>query len=281
MRRAALSLFLFACGTSPAKTDAGADGSTSDVIVAPLDGTPGDCSDQAKRVYLVSTQNDLWSFDPGTLAFQKIGALDCPTTSTPESLGVDRTARAWVAMMDGALFQVDTSTAHCTPTSYALAQNERKIFDLAFSTTGSTETLFSSTTCCYDDAGGVTVTNHGGGGLATIAMPSLSLSLVGDYTGLLAGYPCALAGTGDGRLFGFFPSVNDPDGASRRSSRRSTERPAPRRIRSCSRAPSTRAPRLRSRSGAATSGSTPRIPRARRATSRASATRRTSRIPWW
>jgi len=115
-------------------------------------------------------------------------------------------------MMDGALFQVDTSTAHCTPTSYALAQNERKIFDLAFSTTGSTETLFSSTTCCYDDAGGVTVTNHGGGGLATIAMPSLSLSLVGDYTGLFAGYPCALAGTGDGRFFGFFPNVNDPDG---------------------------------------------------------------------
>lgn len=82
-----IASFLFACGTSPADKDGGAD-----VALQPLDGSPSECSDQAKRVYLVSTQNDLWSFDPGTLAFQKIGALDCPTTSTPESLGVDRTA---------------------------------------------------------------------------------------------------------------------------------------------------------------------------------------------
>jgi hypothetical protein len=54
--------------------------------------------------------------------------------------------------------------------------------------------------------------DHGGGGLARIAVPSLTLSLVGDFTGTVAGYPAALAGTGDGRLFALFNDVAVPDG---------------------------------------------------------------------
>ena len=207
---------LSACGTHAATMvgDAG-DAATlvdGDVLPPVGDANTTGCADDAKLVYVVSTQNDLWRFNPGTLAFTKVGTLDCPTTSTPESMAIDRSARAYVAMMDGNLFQVDTATAHCAATGYTLEQSQRKIFDLSFSRTSATsETLFTSTTCCWSN-GGVTVTNQGGGGLATLAVPSLKLALVGDYTGALAGYPAALAGTGDGRLFGMFPNVNQADG---------------------------------------------------------------------
>ncbi len=214
MPRRFLSVLLFAlaCGNSsgtPSANDGSApapDAGSSDApLFADTSSTSG-CVDSAKLVYVVSTQNELWSFDPGALAFKKVGTLDCPTNSSPESMAIDEKATAYVAMMDGALFSVDTSNAHCKATSYALEQQKRRIYDMAFVRGASSETLFVSTSCCYEN-GGVTVTNNGGGGLATLALPSYALSLVGDWTNGLEGYPAALAGTGDGRLFAFVPNL--------------------------------------------------------------------------
>lgn len=207
VRRVAWMVLLIGCGSG---SSVGPDGGATDAglpDVAPFgDATSSGCVDGAKLVYLVSTQNDLWSFDPGSLAFKKMGPLDCPTASTPESLAIDEKANVYVAMMDGTLFAADAQTAHCKPTTYAIEQQKRRIYDMAFVRGGSTETLFVATTCCYD-AGGVTITDHGGGGLATLSRPAFALDLVGDFTSDLAGYPAALAGTGDGRLFAFVPSV--------------------------------------------------------------------------
>lgn len=206
-----LAIALLGCGSaSTSMTPDGGIPSDGSLVDAPIFAdapVASGCVDSAKLVYVVSTQNDLWSFDPGSLAFKKVGALDCPTTSTPESMAIDEKATAYVAMMDGTLFTVDTSNAHCKPTAYAIEQQQRRIYDMSFVRGPSAETLFVSTTCCYS-GGGVTITNNGGGGLAKLALPSYGLSLVGDYTGELAGYPTALAGTGDGRLFGFFPNVS-------------------------------------------------------------------------
>jgi hypothetical protein len=207
----ALVLLAAGCGSSPSSAPPPDGGGLTDT--GPADGAlfgdammPSGCVDSAKLVYVVTTQNQLWSFDPGTLAFKKIGTLDCPTTSTPESMAIDEKATAYVAMMDGALFTVDTSSAHCKTTSYALEQQKRRIYDMAFVRGSGAETLFVSTTCCYEN-GGVNVTNNGGGGLAKLALPSYALSLVGDWTNGLEGYPAALAGTGDGRLFAFVPNL--------------------------------------------------------------------------
>lgn len=213
-RRGAVVLLLIGCGSGGTATPF-VDGGTSDGGL-PNDGalfgdttTSDGCVESAKLVYVVSTQNDLWSFDPGTLAFKKVGALDCPTTSTPESMAIDQAAVAYVAMMDGTLFTADTTNAHCKPTTYAIEQQKRRIYDMSFvrGPSASSETLYVSTTCCFDN-GSVTVVDHGGGGLATLSRPAFALDLVGDYTGALTGYPAALAGTGDGRLFGFFPNVS-------------------------------------------------------------------------
>ena len=166
------------CGSShPSGFTATDDGGTTDDSGFPTDdgggafkdgGTTdsgnGDCSDASKFVYLLTNNNDLYSFDPGTLALKKIGTLDCPTASSANSMAVDRNALAYVNMSDGSLFTVNTQNAHCSATSYAL----------------------------------------GGGGLAKIALPGYTLSTIGDYTNGLAGSECELTGTGDARLFGFF-----------------------------------------------------------------------------
>jgi hypothetical protein len=121
-------------------------------------------------------------------------------------MAIDEKATAYVAMFDGNLFSVDTANAHCKPTTYAIEQQQRRIYDMAFVRGSSSETLYASTSCCYS-GGNVTVTDHGGGGLTKLSLPSFGLSLVGDFTNELQGYPAALAGTGDGRLFAFVPNV--------------------------------------------------------------------------
>jgi len=98
----------------------GGDGSSA--ISVGSSGTGGDnCSAAAKVIYLVSVQNDLWSFDPeiaGTSAYTRIGALNCPSSSSPQSMSVDRFGTAYVFYSDGNLFRVSTTDASCQATSY-------------------------------------------------------------------------------------------------------------------------------------------------------------------
>jgi hypothetical protein len=239
MKRVLLLLASVACGSNGgfSPSDAGSHGDADGVQDAVAnDGPPfsvdgsfdagtGTCSDASKLVYLVSVENDLWTFDPAALVFTKVGALDCPTTPcgatwSPEAMAVDRNGTAYIAMTDGRIFTADTATAHCSATSYVTGQNGRRVFDMAFATDGMTtsETLYTVTdelveTITCSDAGPQTDVSGSsqGGGLATIGIPSLAMSLVGDYTDGLAGQTCALTGTGDGRLFGWFGGGGSSD----------------------------------------------------------------------
>jgi hypothetical protein len=182
--------------------DPGNDGGLTSDGVAP---NPG-CSDAAKLVYLVSSQNGLYSFDPATLKIKSIGTLNCQVGFgvTPNSMAVDRNAKAYVNMSDGSLFTVDTSNANCSPTSYQIGQQNRRIRGMGFSANtsgGDTETLY---TCTANDA------TFTGGGLAKIDVNTYKLTLLGDYGGALAGTECELTGTGDARLFGFFATLTPP-----------------------------------------------------------------------
>lgn len=172
-------------------------------------GGPPGCTDAAKLVYLVTEQGDLWSFNPGTIALAKIGTLDCPTGGlvTPNSMAVDRNAKAYVNMSDGSIFTADTSNAHCAATSYQDGQTGRRVRGMGFSSDtagGSTETLFT----CTSDANAIMTGS--GLGLAKIDVNSYSLTPIGDYTNGLAGAECELTGTGDARLFGFFALLTPP-----------------------------------------------------------------------
>ena len=49
------------------------------------------CSDAAKLVYVVTSDDQLYSFDPGALKFTKLLTLNCGSGSaTPNSMAVDR-----------------------------------------------------------------------------------------------------------------------------------------------------------------------------------------------
>src|SRR5687767_14587271 len=184
--------------------ESGSLGSTEsgDPSAANADG----CSEEAKQVYVVSEQYDLYKFEPDKLAFTKIGRLACPASgATPNSMAVDRSGTAWVNYSDGRLFKVSTKDAKCTATSFQPGQSGMVKFGMAFASNAAgsqDETLFVSG---IQDSS----FNDGGKGLAKIDLASLKLTPVSDYDGALAKKGAELTGTGDGRLYGFFTTIPD------------------------------------------------------------------------
>lgn len=151
------------------------------------------CTDGAKLVYVLSVDGNLHSFDPSTLTFKLIGHLNCASSGQPNSMAVDRSARAYVNYFDGVggqIFSVSTSDASCQPTSYggSIAQ-----MGMGFSTNGSgssTDTLYVA-----ELTGG----GFGGGAFDTLDVSSFALKQLGSMSA-----PAELTGTGDGRLYAFF-----------------------------------------------------------------------------
>lgn len=207
---AASSLAVLACGSTkstfvesgPTDNGFGDGGTSSGTIVGtkPDGGVTGNttgCSEAAKLVYVVSDLNELFSFKPDTGTFSKIGELQCPSVSTPNSMAVDRTGVAWVNFSDGNLFKVSTADASCEATTYVPDQQGFHTYGMAFATNGATST---DETLYVVGIDGI----DAGKGLAKIDLTTLKLTKIGDFSGDLAGKGAELTGTGDGRLYGFF-----------------------------------------------------------------------------
>lgn len=159
------------------------------------------CSEEAKLVYVVSAERDLYSFTPNKGLFTKIGTLRCPAGGAePSSMAVDRSGTAWVNYVDGSLFKVSTKDASCTATPFAPGQHGFVRFGMAFATDSPSSTKETLYVAGNDDAGSF------GSGLAKIDLGTFTLSPLGQYSGALRGLGAELTGTGDGRLFGFFTS---------------------------------------------------------------------------
>jgi hypothetical protein len=157
------------------------------------------CVIASQWVYTVDASGRFARFDPATLTFTDIGVLDCPDSSGPFSMAVDQNAVAWVLYFSGELFQVDTTTAACQPTSFAPDQSGIQLFGMSFvfqPTTG-IDTLY------VVGAGSGFQTSDD---LATISFPSLLLTPIAPVS--IGGGE--LAGTGDGELWDFMP--NSPEG---------------------------------------------------------------------
>jgi hypothetical protein len=83
--------------------------SPSDEGSAPVHMSPpvitSDCADSgATLVYLISNDSTLASFYPPTATFTTIGRIACPTTSSPNSMAVDRSGTAYVGFSRGSFF---------------------------------------------------------------------------------------------------------------------------------------------------------------------------------
>ena len=168
-------------------------------------------------IYVISDQNDLYTFDPtqfpAAAAFTKVGPVTCDTSGV-NSMAVDRSATAWVNFNDGKIFKVTTTApVTCTPTSFVSGQaGFTDVLGMGFASDGpdaGTETLYVS------DNGGPGGTCNDptpsagcmGLGLGKIDVSTLTLTAVGPYTSTAAGYNAELTGTGDGRLYGFFTTT--------------------------------------------------------------------------
>lgn len=168
-----------------------------------LDGGVDDCSEAAKLVYVVDQNKTLSSFDPRQAgqvgAFVDLGKLDCPARALAEpfSMSVDRRAVAWIIYDSGELFTVNlrVSPLTCVKTSFMPQQGVAK-FGMGFvsNAPGSgEESLFISGSPL---SGSLSSTKFGT--LATLPPYAVTLR------GTLAGAP-ELTGTGDAKLWGFFP----------------------------------------------------------------------------
>lgn len=188
----------------------GAGGDSSPLVPLP---PSVDCAEENKLVYLLSREFELHRFDPRTLTTTRIGPIQCPVLSAPQSMAVDRSGRAWVLYDDGSLFHVSTTTAECTPTQFAPNQEGVRIFGMAFvsDAEGSTsETLFLNDNSSPANLGNVFGIELMNKGLARIDASTLKLSVIGPYDQPLAAV-AEMTGTGDGRLYGYFAA---PPGAS-------------------------------------------------------------------
>jgi hypothetical protein len=161
----------------------------------------GGCLDAAKLVYVIDANGTLSSFDPPNLAFKDLGKINCGSEpdGTVNSMAIDRNAFAYVNFQSGAVYKVDTQSPQltCTATKFNPSPNNYTTFGMGFSadSDGSdAETLFVA------GAQGLAANNA----LATLDINSFVPNTVGN----LPSWP-ELTGTGDAKLWGFFPDASN------------------------------------------------------------------------
>jgi len=177
------------------------------------DGDDDACDSNASGfVYVVDNANNLYRFDPanGALTFTSIGRLNCPagppiTTgggpATPFSMSVDRDATAWVLYSSGEIFYVSTEDASCSASGFVKQQNGYDLMGMGFVSDASdsaAEKLFVAGSTIDPFSGGFENTK-----LGFISPDSLVVSHLTDVNGIEN--PPELTGTGDARLYGYFP----------------------------------------------------------------------------
>lgn len=167
----------------------------------------GSCVDSCELaasefVYLVDNSNNFLSFQPridtDPNSVKLIGKLTCPaqTGATPNSMGVDRHARAWVAYSSGEIFWVSPQDASCQKSGYVANQLGFKTFGMGFSSDSAgsrAETLYLGDGPSNDNLG-----------LGKVDVGTLTLSLAAKFP-TISSSP-ELTGTGAAELYGYFPS---------------------------------------------------------------------------
>ena len=203
----AAALVVMACGARsqlgvPISTDAdaGDDASEHDAL-PPIDAfleapAPYDCVEAGiTYIYVITAQNELYSFYPPSLAFTKIGDIQCPgdPSAQPYSMAVSRSGVAYSVFTDGNLFRIDTASAACQATSYVAPAQTEPFYNMGMGFAGD---LFSETLYVADAH-----FNANSQGLATIDTTTFARTFVANFQPELP--RCELTGTGDGRLFAF------------------------------------------------------------------------------
>jgi hypothetical protein len=153
-------------------------------------GMADDCLAEAKLIYLVSVDYELYSFDPtiaGTAAYNLVGPLSCASGGAPQSMAVSRDGTAYVFYDTGELFRVSTTDASCQSTSY-VHPVQQGFNQLGMGFTAASEGSKDEVLYIVSPAFG----------LATVAFPSFQVSQTGALVGA-----AELTGGPDAKLFHF------------------------------------------------------------------------------
>jgi hypothetical protein len=211
---AASNLALLACSTPPdaggfapgsgssGSNPGGSSGTFGGSTSSSSGATNGDdCSESAKLVYVVTSENELYSFKPDTLTFTRIGELQCNAGgATPNSMAVDRNGTAWVNYNNGTLWKVSTTNASCQSTSFSTSVNRVGMAFASNAANSKDETLF---VVHFKDG----APDKDGLGLYSVDLSTLKEKSIGDFSGSLRQQGAELTGTGNGELFGFFTTT--------------------------------------------------------------------------
>jgi hypothetical protein len=178
-------------------------------------GNPLPCSPAAEFVYLISMDNELWSFQPDKKVFTMIGKLDCMNATAwhqssdyvgINAIAIDRSGTAWLSLTQigmsiyanaGWIYKLSTADASCEPmptitlATYGTA-GEWNQLTMAFATAtanATSETLYVA-----------------GPALGRIDLNQKSLVPIGPFSNEPSPPqgPASLIGTGAGQLYGTF-----------------------------------------------------------------------------
>ena len=159
-------------------------------------GMPPECEPGALLVYLVSSSNVLYSYDPSTGQVKVKGTLACDASGpTPFSMGVDRVGTAFVLYNDGNLYRVSTEDASCSPTEFVPGQFGFFTFGMGFARNVDTDSdeLFV-TEINFDQLKSL--------GLARIDTDTLDLFFIVFYSSALGDH-MEMTSSSDGNLYGY------------------------------------------------------------------------------
>lgn len=204
MRAFFLSIALVAIGCGPAGRPSSGGGLWFNDLATPLAGDdggvamPDNCSTAAKLVYVIDASGKLSSFAPDKLLFTDIGTIHCGAEpdGSVNSMAVDRNAIAWVDFQSGNVYKVDVQSKNldCVATTFQPDPIS------GFTTFGMG---YSSNSIGSQDETLFVAGPHGLGGSALARLDTGSLAA--KIVGTVAAEP-ELTGTGDAKLWGFFPS---------------------------------------------------------------------------
>lgn len=172
------------------------------------------CPPEARPVYVVEAeledpfaQGKLVRWNAVEQTFTEIGELDCPTFegNTPFSMSVDRDGVAWVLYQSGDVFNVSTTDASCTSTSFQAGQRGFEVFGMGFvlnSPNTQAETL-------YIAGGRPSDIGAGTARLGYLDTETLQIEELASVNG----WP-EMSGTAAAELWAFFPQGSPPRVAS-------------------------------------------------------------------
>ena len=151
-----------------------------------------------QRIFVLSDDNELYTYDPVASTFEFIAALMCPGLTNAYSMAVDESGTAWILNHDShRILNVDVNDpTDCRDSGYM--PGSFGLFGMTFVPEEEWNVCPALHVHTYSGAGGFTE-GEGSGRLGVMDHDGLTISEIGliDFDG------GELAGTRDGRLFAF------------------------------------------------------------------------------